>query len=237
MRMGDDLAMISDLEDATASGLATGDDGRMRPAWALGDPLLLEYYDTEWGMPIFDERGLFERLALESFQSGLSWLTVLRKREAFREAFSGFEPDAVAAFDDDDLERLLADSRIIRNRAKIAATMANARATVALRGSEHGDLAQVVWSFRPDESPPPRAMSDIPSETPESRALAKALKARGFRFVGPTTMYALMQAIGMVDDHLVGSHRRGSSGLWSDDGRWIGGECAPGGGAHGQIST
>lgn len=189
-----------------------GDDGLARPRWASTDPMLREYYDVEWGMPVRDEAGLFERLSLEAFQSGLSWAIVLRKRPAFREAFAGFDPDAVAGFDDDDVERLLADARIIRNRAKILATIGNARAAVALR--EEGGLPELVWSHRPVTTPAPQTLADIPTASEESVALSKALKRRGFRFVGPTTMYALMEAIGIVDTHLVGSHRRGASGVW-----------------------
>src|SRR5690606_24295741 len=175
--------------------------------------LLREYYDTEWGMPVRDERGVFERLSLEAFQSGLSWATVLRKRPAFRTAFAGFDPDAVAAFDDADVERLLADAGIIRNRAKVLATIDNARATVALR-EDGTDLAELVWSFRPAETPAPVTAADVPSTSEQSIALSAELKRRGFRWVGPTTMFALMEAIGIVDTHLVSSHRRGSSGVW-----------------------
>jgi len=195
--------------------LITGDDGLARPAWAATDPLLREYYDSEWGMPVRDEHGLFERLSLEAFQSGLSWAIVLRKRPGFRAAFAGFDPDVVAAFDEADVERLLLDSSIIRNRAKILATIGNARATIAVR--EDGGLSELVWGFRPAEPLRPERISDIPSTSPESIALAKELKARGFRFVGPTTAFALMEATGIVDTHLVGSHRRGSSGVWPAD--------------------
>lgn len=192
-------------------GVVIGEDGLARPAWAA-DGLLREYYDTEWGMPVRDERGLFERIALEGFQAGLSWATVLRKRPAFRAAFADFDPDAVAAFDEGDVERLMADAGIIRNRQKIEATIGNARAVVALR--EDGGLVDLVWSFQPDRSPAPRTMAEVAATSPESVALSKELRRRGFRFVGPTTMYALMQAVGIVDDHLVDSHRRGSSGVW-----------------------
>ncbi len=192
--------------------LVVGEDGLARPVWAASDPLLREYYDTEWGMPVRDERGLFERLSLEAFQSGLAWVTILRKRPAFREAFAGFDPDAVAAFGDDDVARLMADARIVRNLRKVEATIANARATVALRAD--GGLAELVWSFRPDETPRPTSFAEVPTTSPESVALARELKARGFRHVGPTTMFALMEAVGIVDTHLVGSHRRGSSGVW-----------------------
>ncbi|MGC5027804.1 DNA-3-methyladenine glycosylase I [Tsukamurella sp. DT100] len=193
-------------------GVVIGEDGLARPAWAA-DGLLREYYDTEWGMPIRDERGLFERIALEGFQAGLSWATVLRKRPAFRAGFADFDPDAVAAFDEGDIERLLADAGIIRNRQKIEATIGNARAVVALR--EDGGLVDLVWSFRPERTPEPRTMAEVAATSPESVALSKELRRRGFRFVGPTTMYALMQAVGIVDDHLVDSHRRGSSGVWT----------------------
>ena len=196
--------------------LVVGDDGLARPVWAATDPLLREYYDTEWGMPVRDERGVFERLSLEAFQSGLSWATILRKRPAFRDAFSGFNPEAVAGFREADVARLLADARIVRNRAKILATIGNARATLHLRESDDvaGGLAGLVWSFQPEATPQPHRLSDIPTQSPQSAALSRELKRRGFRFVGPTTMHALMEAIGIIDTHLVGSHRRGSSGVW-----------------------
>lgn len=196
----------------TPEGLVIGDDGRARPPWAASDPLLREYYDTEWGMPVYSERGVFERISLEAFQSGLSWATILQKRPAFRDAFAGFDPDVVAAFDSNDVARLLADTAIVRNRRKIEATITNAAATVALR--ERGGLVEFVWSFRPEQTPLPRTMADVPTQSAESVALSRALKRAGFTFVGPTTMFALMEAIGMVDTHLLGSHRRGSSGLW-----------------------
>ena len=193
--------------------LVIGADGLARPRWAASDPLLREYYDHEWGVPVRDETGLFERVTLEAFQSGLSWRTVLAKRPAFREVFHGFDPEAVAAMDERDVERLLGDARIIRNRRKIEATVTNARATVALR--EDGGLADRVWSFMPSSTPHPDRFADVPTTSDESRALSRELKRRGFVFVGPTTMYALMEAIGMVDTHLVGSHRRGTSGVWT----------------------
>jgi DNA-3-methyladenine glycosylase I len=189
-----------------------GDDGLARPVWAATDPLMKEYYDTEWGMPVRDERGLFERLSLEAFQSGLSWATILRKRSAFRAAFDDFDPDAVAAYDDRDVERLMADAGIVRNRRKVDATITNARATVALR--EDGGLVDLVWSFRPERTPTPASYAEVPSTSEESKALSKELKRRGFVFVGPTTMFALMEAVGIVDTHLVDSHRRGTSGVW-----------------------
>ncbi len=190
-----------------------GDDGLARPTWAATDPLMREYYDTEWGMPVRDERGLFERLSLEAFQSGLSWATILRKRPAFRVAFDDFDPDRVAAYDEGDVARLMGDAGIVRNRRKIEATITNARATRALR--EEGGLVELVWSFRPASTPAPETYADVPSTSPESVALAKALRGKGFAFVGPTTMFALMEAVGIVDTHLVASHRRGSSGVWA----------------------
>ena len=196
-----------------ASGAVVCEDGLRRPPWAARDPLLREYYDTEWGMPVHGEAELFERLVLEGFQSGLSWATILRKRPAFREAFAGFDPDAVAAFGEEDVARLMEDARIIRNRRKIDAAVANARATVALRAE--GGLAGLIWSYRPERTPEPRTVDEVPSRSPESEALAKELKRRGFTFVGPVTVFALMEAIGVVDTHLVDSHRRGSSGVWT----------------------
>lgn len=189
--------------------LVTGHDGLARCGWVGADADYVAYHDTEWGVPIRGEAALFERLALESFQSGLSWITILRKRPAFRAAFAGFDPDAVAAFGDDDVHRLLGDAGIVRNRAKIEATIANARAVVALR--DRGGLDELIWSHRPPAAPAPRSMADVPAVTPESTALSKALKAHGLRFVGPTTAYAMMQAVGMVDDHLDGCHRRGAA--------------------------
>jgi DNA-3-methyladenine glycosylase I len=172
-----------------------------------GDPLYAAYHDDEWGQPVRDERGLFERLCLEGFQSGLSWLTILRKRDAFRAAFADFDPDAVAAFGDGDVERLMADAGIVRNRAKIEATIANARATVALRETG-GSLVDTIWGHRPGPRAAPQAWGDVPAQTPESKALSRELKARGFRFVGPTTLYAAMQACGLVNDHLEGCPAR-----------------------------
>ena len=190
-----------------------GEDGLARPVWASVDPLLRDYYDTEWGMPVRDERGLFERISLEAFQSGLSWATILRKRPAFRAAFDDFDPGAVAEYGERDVERLMNDAGIVRNRRKIDATITNARATIRLR--EDGGLVEFVWSFKPSKTPAPTSYAEVPTTSPESVALAKAMRRKGFTFVGPTTMYALMEAIGMVDTHLVDSHRRGSSGEWS----------------------
>jgi DNA-3-methyladenine glycosylase I len=193
-------------------GTVIGDDGLARPPWASVDPLLREYYDTEWGLPVRDEQGLYERISLEGFQAGLSWATILRKRPAFRTAFHDFQPDTVAAFTDADVERLLQDAGIVRNRLKIRAAINNARATVSLR--ERGGLVDFVWQFQPATTPRPVSHTEIPTQSPESVALSKALRKQGFSFVGPTTMFALMEAIGMVDTHLIASHRRGSSGVW-----------------------
>lgn len=189
-----------------------------RPAWAKRSDLESEYYDSEWGMPVLDEAGVYERLVLEGFQAGLSWVVVLRKREALREAFCGFDPEKVAEFGEEDVERLLGDERLLRNRQKVLAAITNARATVALREAEDlpdepaaaaPGLARLVWSYRPHLAPPPPGMDELPGSTSEeSKALAKDLKRRGFTFVGPVTMYALMQAIGIVNDHPEGSPRR-----------------------------
>ncbi len=171
----------------------------IRPAWAEADALLLDYYDNEWGLPVRDTPGVFERIVLEGFQSGLSWATILRKRPAFRAAFAGFTPDAVAAFDEGDVARLMGDSGIVRNERKINAAITNAQATVALTASGV-DLGELVWSFRPDD---PTLASDVrPSWLPESAALGKELKGHGFVFVGPVTMYALMEAIGVLEHRL-----------------------------------
>lgn len=185
-------------------------------------------------MPVRDERGVFERVSLEAFQSGLSWATILRRREGFRAAFANFEVDAVAAFTEDDVARLLADPGIIRHRGKIEATLANARAARDLREASgigaRGDLgpgatlADLVWSHQPERTPAPRTQAEVPSTSEHSIALARELKSRGFRFVGPTTMFALMEAIGIIDTHLVGSHRRGASGLWAPDGSPVDGD-------------
>lgn len=197
------------------SEIVIGEDGLARPPWAATDPLLRDYYDTEWGMPVRDERGVFERLSLEAFQSGLSWSTILRKRPAFRSAFADFDPDTVAAYGESDVERLMGDAGIVRNRRKVEATITNARATVTLRAE--GGLAELVWAHRPASTPAPRTLAELPTTSPESLALSKALKRKGFTFVGPTTMHALMEAIGIVDTHLVDSHRRGTSGVWRDE--------------------
>jgi DNA-3-methyladenine glycosylase I len=190
------------------TGLLVGPDGVPRCPWGAATPDYISYHDDEWGQPVHGEVALFERISLEAFQSGLSWLTILRKRPAFRAAFAGFDPAVVASFDDDaDVERLMGDVGIVRNRAKVLATVANARAVVALDGA----LDALLWSFAPDAGrPAPVTTADVPAVTPESTAMAKALKRNGFRFVGPTTAYALMQATGMVDDHLAGCAARRS---------------------------
>lgn len=177
-------------------------DGRVRCGWAVpgsdGSTLYLDYHDTEWGQPLRGSAALFERVSLEAFQSGLSWLIILRKRDNFRQAFDGFDPEKVARYTDADIARLMAEAGIVRNRAKIEATIANARAVNDLEV----DFGELLWSFAPPPRPRPADMSQVPAVTPESTAMAKELKRRGFRFVGPTTAYALMQATGMVDDHI-----------------------------------
>lgn len=181
------------------AGLLAGPDGRLRCAWAGSAPEYLAYHDKEWGQAVRGDRALFERMSLEAFQAGLSWITILRKREAFRSAFAGFDPEQVAGFGEADVRRLLGDVGIVRNRAKIEATIANARAVLDL----DTPLTDLLWSFAPTGArEAPRTLGDVAATTPESRAMAKELKRRGFRFVGPTTSYALMQATGMVDDHL-----------------------------------
>lgn len=184
------------------SGALAGADGRLRCPWALAGPDHESYHDLEWGRAVSGERELFERLSLEAFQSGLSWITILRKRPAFREAWHGFDPAAVAAFDDDDVARLLADAGIVRNQAKIRATIANARALQALPAEVtlHGLLA----AHTPRRAATPVAVEDVPAKVPESVALANVLRSHGFSFVGPTTVYAMMQATGYVNDHLAG---------------------------------
>jgi DNA-3-methyladenine glycosylase I len=190
------------------TGVVAGPDGLARCPWAGSTPDYLAYHDTEWGVPVRGEGALFERITLEAFQSGLSWLTILRKREAFRAAFAGFDPERVAAFDDADRARLMADAGIVRNRLKVEAAITNARAVVALRDA--GGLDAVFWSFAPEAHARPTDVSQLRATSPESVALAKALKRAGFVFVGPTTMYAAMQACGVVDDHLEGCHRAGA---------------------------
>jgi len=173
-------------------------DGRFRCPWAESSQLYRDYHDQEWGRPLHGDDAMFERMCLEAFQSGLAWITILRKRPAFRTAFSGFSIERVAEFGDDDVARLLADTGIVRNRAKIEAAIANAEVA---RDLDTG-LDELIWSFAPPARPRPRELAEVPATSPESIALAKELKKRGFRFIGPTTAYALMQATGMVDDHL-----------------------------------
>jgi DNA-3-methyladenine glycosylase I len=188
---------------AETRGLARGPDGRLRCRWALSAPEYLAYHDDEWGRPVTNDDALYERLCLESFQSGLSWLTILRKREAFRRAFEGFRIERVARFGPGDVERLLGDASIVRNRQKIEAAIANARASAAAI-DELGSLAALLLPYRPRRRRAPRSLAEIPSQTAESVALARELRRRGFRFLGPTTLYATMQACGLVNDHLVG---------------------------------
>jgi DNA-3-methyladenine glycosylase I len=184
-------------------GLEPGPDGRLRCRWAVSAPDYLAYHDEEWGRPVRGDDALFERLCLEAFQSGLAWITILRKREGFRAAFAGFAVDAVAGFGEADVERLLHDAQIVRNRAKIEAAIANAKAARALREAG-GSLTDLIWSFAPAPGPAPRTLTDVPARTAASKALAEELKRNGFRFVGPTTAYAAMQACGLVNDHLEG---------------------------------
>lgn len=191
----------------SADGLVVDDSGVARCAWAMSTSDYMAYHDDEWGVPVHGEIRLFERLTLEAFQSGLSWLTILRKREGFRAAFAGFDPGVVAAFGEPDFDRLMADASIVRNRLKIRAAITNAGAVVRLR--EHGGLDDLIWSFAPSDRHQPRTPAEVHATSAESIALTKALKRNGFAFVGPTTAYAAMQACGLVDDHLVGCHRGG----------------------------
>ncbi len=190
-------------------GVVRGEDGRKRCGWATSAPDYVAYHDDEWGRPVTDDIRFYEKISLEGFQSGLSWLTILRKRESFRKAFAGFVPERVAEFGPMDVDRLLGDASIVRHRGKIEAAIANATAT--LRAQErHGSLATLVWSHEPARRrrPAPRRLGDVPSVTPESKVLAKELARLGFRFVGPTTAYAAMQSLGLTNDHLVGCHVR-----------------------------
>jgi DNA-3-methyladenine glycosylase I len=204
--------LTSGVVAADGVGPVVGEDGVARCPWAAAPGRMRDYHDTEWGVPVHGEQGLFERLCLEGFQAGLSWSTILNKRERFREVFHDFDVDRVSAMRDDDVEVLMADTGIVRNRAKILATRKNARATVALRGE--GGLEAFVRGFRPAATPTPRRTSEVPTLSLESTALSKALLGRGFGFVGPTTMHALMEATGLVDTHLMGCHRRAASGEW-----------------------
>ena len=176
-----------------------GPDDIARCEWVGDDPEYRRYHDEEWGTPLHGDRALFEKMSLEGFQAGLSWITILRKRPRFREVFAGFDPEAVAQFSDADVERLMTDAGIIRNRAKILATIGNARLVVEMAS---GELDELMWSFAPPSRRRPNSLAEVPATTPESDAMSKALRARGFRFVGSTTMYALMQSAGMVDDHV-----------------------------------
>lgn len=191
------------------TGPLVGEDGVPRCPWAGGPGPMRDYHDTEWGLPVAGDDAVFERLTLEAFQSGLSWSTILAKRENFRRAFDGFHIPAVAEYDDAVRERLMNDAGIVRNRLKIDATITNARAALDT------PLEEFVWSFRPAATGRPRHLGESPTTSPESLALSKALKKRGFTFVGPTTMHALLEALGIVDNHLVGCHRRGASGVWA----------------------
>ncbi|MFL6153277.1 MAG: DNA-3-methyladenine glycosylase I [Ornithinibacter sp.] len=193
------------------STAVTGDDGVARCPWGAAG-VLRDYHDTEWGVPVVGESALFERLCLEGFQAGLSWLTILNKRERYREVFHGFEVDRVAAMSDADVLRLMGDPGIVRNRAKIEAARKNARAAIELRAD--GGLEGFVERFAPTSTPAPADTAELTGSSAESLALSRALKKRGFGFVGPTTMYALMEATGIVDTHLVGCFRRGVSGRW-----------------------
>lgn len=186
-----------------------GEDGRRRCGWCISAPEYIAYHDDEWGRSVVEDVRVYEKLCLEGFQAGLSWLTILRKREGFRRAFAGFLPERVAAFGPTDVERLLADAAIVRHRGKIEAAIANARATLGVQ-ERLGSLAALVWSFEPARRgrPPPKRLGDLPPVTPESKALSKELLRLGFRFVGPTTVYAAMEALGLVNDHLAGCHAR-----------------------------
>jgi DNA-3-methyladenine glycosylase I len=199
---GDEIVLGSD-------GIVLGSDGMARCAWGASSPEYRAYHDEEWGRPVDDEDRIYEHLCLEGFQSGLSWLTILRKRDAFRRAFASFDPRVVATFGEEDVDRLLSDAGIVRNRAKIVATIENAKATLALR--EQGvSLASLLWKHRGREVVPERP-ADIPSSTPESVALSAALRGHGFSFVGPTTVYAAMQSLGVVNDHLAACHWRAAA--------------------------
>jgi DNA-3-methyladenine glycosylase I len=193
------------MTDVDTTGLLLGPDGRLRCSWAGSAPEYLTYHDDEWGVPVHGEIALYERITLEAFQSGLAWITILRKRTAFRAAFAGFDPERVAAFGDADRSRLMADGGIVRNARKVDAAIRNARAVLDLRDA--GGLDAYVWSFAPDHHQRPRTPAELRATSSESVALAVGLKKRGFVFVGPTTAYAAMQACGLVDDHLAGCFR------------------------------
>jgi DNA-3-methyladenine glycosylase I len=196
--------------EPTVRAALRGPDGVPRCPWAGDDPLYVRYHDAEWGRPVTDETRVFEKLCLEGFQAGLAWITILRKRETFRAAFDGFDPERMAGYGERDVARLLADPGIVRHRGKIEAAIGNARTLVQLHAAGES-LAELVWAHAPARpGPAPRTMADVPVQTAESAALSRALKARGFRFVGPTTAYAAMQALGVVDDHLAGCASRGA---------------------------
>jgi len=196
---------MTEAESAPAGGAVAGPDGRLRCPWGLSTPDYVAYHDTEWGRQVRGDQAIFERLCLEAFQSGLSWLTILRKRENFRKAFAGFDIEAVAAFGSEDVARLLADAGIVRNRAKINAALTNARAALDL---DEG-LSDLLWSYAESGSAPaPRTLADLPAQTPASRQLAKDLRKRGFVFTGPVTVYSTMQACGLVNDHLAACFAR-----------------------------
>lgn len=228
-------ALLEEVTVTLPEGLVSCEDGLVRPTWAASDPLLRDYYDTEWGSPVTSEQGVFERLVLESFQSGLSWSTILKKREAFRTAFASFIPEAVAAFTDKDRERLMQDAGIVRNKRKIDAAITNAQAVIALRSAltaeadahragrtEEAPLAQLlrtrqpyprhlgelVWLYQPSQHPLPKNAGEVPAQTEESRALSAELKRRGFVFFGPVTALALMSAIGITNTDIIGAWKR-----------------------------
>ena len=204
-----------------------GPDGQLRCPWGISPPEYVAYHDQEWGRPLHGDQAIYERLCLEAFQSGLSWLTILRKRENFRAAFAGFDLAAVARFGDDDVQRLLADAGIIRNRAKINAAIANARAALDLSGG----LSDLVWKFAADPLPPPKTTADVPARTPASKALSRELRQHGFTFTGPVTAYATMQACGIVNDHLAACFARPAAGPGPAAGPTAGDAPAGAGGA------
>jgi DNA-3-methyladenine glycosylase I len=189
-----------------SDALLAGADGVIRCWWPGQDPLYVAYHDEDWGVRVTDERELFEKLLLDGAQAGLAWITILRKREGYRRAFEGFDPERIAAYGDADVERLLGDPGIVRNKAKVAAFIGNARALLALHDAGE-TLSELVWAHAPKRHKRPRRMDDIQAVTPEAEALSKALRARGFKFVGPTIVYAFMQAVGVVDDHVAGCFR------------------------------
>ena len=207
------------MSDWAEIGVVEGEDGRARCGWCTSAPDYVAYHDDEWGRPVTDDVRLYEKICLEGFQSGLSWLTILRKREGFRRAFAGFAPEVVAGYGPAEVERLLADAGIVRHRGKIESTINNARRCADLT-DECGSLAALVWAFEPDrgDRPAPRRLGDLPPVTAESTALAKALKKLGFRFIGPTTAYAAMESLGLVNDHLAGCHVREACEEFADAG-------------------